>query len=227
MIGKKFVTAILCLLSFASLVADARKLSAQTETVINTRGLRESQPPHDQGAGWCAGVNPDTKLEARFTIDDPSPRAGSPVNYELLITNKGENAITLPRALNWKVVVDSDSLEQRYVMASVTLELRTQNAQTYITPTLNLYATADKTDTLLSFHPGDSLRILGTSVLPATPFGSQSGGRTTLLGHLCVSAISRNFTQSPTGRKANGGRQQMLWCTNADEKYEVNYAPER
>ena len=207
-----------------SLVADSGKLSA-TETVINARGARESQSPHDREVFWSKAVNPDTTLEARFTIDDPSLRAGEPVNYELLITNTGERATIFPRALNWKDVVDSGSPELQYVVkASVTLELRNQNAHTYITPTVNLYATAEKTDTLLILRPGDSLRILGRSVLLAAPVGSPSTGPTMLLGHLCVTAVP---TKSPTGREVNYTWGQASWCTNADEKYEVNYPPDR
>lgn len=201
-------------------------LAAQTETVINARNSGEVQSPHDQGAGWTAKVNPDTALEVHFTIDDATVGAGQAVDYELLVTNTGEKTITLPRALNWKVI-DNGDLEQQYVKASVTLELRSQSAVTYITPTLDLYSTADNVDTMLIFRPGDSLRILGTSVLPAKPFGSEWAGRATLLGHLCVSTVSRTLKQSPSGRRVTHERQRMLWCTNADDRHEVNYALER
>ena len=88
------------------------RLPAQTETVINARDLTEAQTRDDQAAGWTSAVNPDTTLEARFTIDNPNPKPGSAVNYELLVMNKGERAVTLPRALN-REEVNNGSLDQR------------------------------------------------------------------------------------------------------------------
>jgi len=200
------------------------RLPAQTETVISARDLTESQTRDDQAAGWTVGVNPDTTLEARFTIDDPTPKPGTTVNYELLIVNKGERAITLPRALN-REEVDNGSQDQRYTKASVTLELRTDKAFTYITPTLNLYSAQEKHGTTLILRPGDSLRLLGTTILPVTAFSPQSAGRAKLIGHLCVRDVSKTFTQSRSGHTvSNNYRQQILWCANADETYEVNYA---
>jgi hypothetical protein len=199
-------------------------LRAQTETVINARDSPHVQRADEQGGGWCAGVNPDTNLEAQFTIDNTDPKPGSAMNYELLVTNKGEKAIALPRALDWKEV-DSGSLEQRYLVARVTLELRAEGgAHTYIAP-LALYSTAEKPGTALVLRPGDSLRLLGSAILPATAL--QGAGRANLLGHLCVSDMTKTFEQSRIGLRVRGDLGQMLWCANAAEKYEVNYEAQR
>jgi hypothetical protein len=203
------------------------RLPAQTETVISARDLTEAQTRDDQAAGWTVDVNPDTTLEARFTIDNPTPKPGSTLNYELLIVNKGGQAITLPRALNWEEV-NNGSQDQRYRKAAITLELRTDKGFTYITPTLNLYSTQEKPGTTLILRPGDSLRLLGTTILPVTAFSPQSAGRAKLIGHLCVRDVSKAFTPSPSGRTGNNNyRQQILWCANAEEKYEVNYEPQQ
>jgi len=223
--GKVKSPAIFCLALSISLMAAAEKLAAQTETVIDGHNSAEAQSLHNQEAGWCAGVNPDTTLETHFTIDDPHPQPGHPFNYELLITNTGEKTITLPRALDWKVV-DTNGLEQQYVKAGVSLELRTEKVVTYITPTLVLYSVPGKPETMLTLRPGDSLRILGTSVLP-TGLGPEWAGQKTLIGHLCLHSVSQTFRQTPIGRREGGSRQQMLWCANAVEQYQVNPAPER
>jgi hypothetical protein len=203
------------------------RLPAQTETVISARDLTEAQTRDDQAAGWTVGVNPDTNLEARFTVDNPTPNPGSAVNYELLIMNKGEHAITLPRALSWEEV-NNGSQDQRYTKASVTLELRTEKAFTYLTPTLNLFSTQEKPVTTLILRPGDSLRLLGTTTLPVIAFSPQTAGRANLIGHLCVRDVSKAFAQSGSDKTVNNNyRQQILWCANADEKYEVNYEPQR
>lgn len=223
--GKIRCAAIFFLVLSAWLVATAERLAAQTETVIDGRNAAAAQFPHDQGAGWAAGVNPDTTLEAHFTIDNPPLKSGQPFNYELLITNTGEKTITLPRSLDWKIV-ETEDLEQDYVKASVTLELRSKGAFTYITPTLDLYSAPGKPDTLLVLHPGDSLRILGTSTLPMRS-GPEWAGPKTLIGHLCMRSVSETFRQTPVGRRSNGARHEIPWCANADEKYEVSDAPGR
>jgi len=208
------------------LLLSVGRLPAQIETAISARNLTEAQTRDDQAAGWTVGVNPDTTLETRFTIDNPTPKPGSKVNYELLILNKGGQAITLPRALNWEEV-NNGSEDQRYIKASVTLELRTDKAFTYITPTLNLYSTQEKPGTTLILKPGDSLRLLGTTILPVTAFSPQLAGRAKLIGHLCVRDVSKAFTESRPGRRVSSNRQQILWCANADEKYGVNYEPQQ
>ena len=215
---------VLLSLLLAGLLLSAGKLSAQTETVINDRGA--PQMPHDVGAGWSAGLNPDTTLVAHFTVAGPTPKPGSAVNYELLITNMGEKAVALPRALDWKVV-ENGSADQQYVRARVTLELSTGETSTFITPTMTLYLVAGKPDTSLTLRPGDSLRLLGTATMPLTAFSPNLEGPADLTGHLCVHQVSKSFTQSSTGHKISNSRQQMLWCVNAGEKYQVNYRPQR
>lgn len=211
-------------LLLAGLLLSAAGLSAQTETVINDRDA--PGPPHDVGAGWSAGVNPETTLIAHFILDDPAPKPGSAVNYDLRITNMGEKAVVLPRALDWKVVEDG-SADQQYVRASVTLELSTDKAITFITPTMNLYLVAGKPDTSLTLRPGDSVRLLGTATMPLTAFGPNLEGPAEFTGHLCVHQVSKSFTHSSSGHKFSSSRQQMLWCVNADEKYEVNYGSQQ
>jgi hypothetical protein len=201
-------------------------LLAQTETVIDARDKERIQPAHAQSSGWSAGVNRDTTLEAVFTIADPNLKPGSHVDYELAITNTGTKATAIPRTLDWKDV-DTDSLDQRYVKGSVNLELRAKDATTFIPPTLILYSTDQKPSTALVLAPGDSIRLLGTTILPATAFSPKGGGTATLLGHFCVSAVSVSVT--PTGSRPRGisTSESGMWCANADQKYEVTFAPEQ
>ena len=217
------------LMTTAFLVLAVGELLAQTTTVIDGRNSKRVPPPGGHEFGWSASVNPDTTLTAYFSIDNSAPQPGSVVNYELLITNTGEKAVMLPRALDWGDV-ESGSAEQKYVKASVILRLETNNGKTvsvsFLPDTLDLYSTVAKPRTALVLRPGDSLRVLGASVLPNKAFSSQFGEGTTLLGHLCVSSVSLLLQPSVTGqREARNLHSQSLWCVNANEKYEVNYAP--
>ncbi len=207
-------------LLLAVLLLSEGAMSAQTETVIDGRG----ELAQNEGAGWSAGLNPDTTLVASFTVDNPTPKPGSAVNYELRITNMGEKAVAFPRSLHRKLV-ENGSLEQQYFRANVTLELRTEKALTYITPTMNLYSTAEKPETSLLLRPGDSLRLIGTAIIPLTAFSPPETA--SLTGHLCVHQVSKTFAQSSTGHKLSSNQQQMLWCVNADDRYEVHYAEQR
>lgn len=80
---------------------------------------------------------------------------------------------------------------------------------------------------MLTVSPGDSLRLLGTTILPVTAFSPELAGPGNLVGHLCVREVSRTFIESRSGRRVYSNRQQILWCANAAEKYEVNYEPKK
>src|SRR5271167_799141 len=200
--------------SAVALCAFSSLLVAQTETIIDGRDKGLTQ--HAGASSWGAGVNRDTTLEAVFTIGDPNLKPGSHVDYELVITNTGTKAIAIPRTLDWKAV-DTGSFEQRYVNGSVILKLRTKEMETFIPSNLSLYSTDQKPSTTLVLAPGDSIRLLGTTVLPAWTFRPKGTGNPMLLGHFCVTAVSESVTAARRGTFEN-----LLWCVNADQKYEVD-----
>jgi hypothetical protein len=115
--------------------------------------------------------------------------------------------------------------EQRFEKGSVNLQLTTKDVMTFVTPTLVLYSTAEKPSSALVLQPGDSLRLRGTTLLPATAFGAEWIGSVTLLGHFCVSTVSVSSGETGSHHKIGGTSEGNMWCVNADQKYEVTFAP--
>lgn len=192
-------------------------LPAQTQTTINARGEARTAPIHAQGGGWSASVDRNT-MQAVFTVNQQDLAAGRSVDYELLVTNTGSNAVKIPRTLEWKDV-DSGGSDQRYTEGKVVFELSTKDRFTPMSPTLNLYSVGEKPSTQLDLEPGDSIRILGTMSLPAMAFNPNWIGQATLTAHFCVSSIEFALSE---GAHKKTEKNQMLWCVSADPKYEVN-----
>jgi hypothetical protein len=117
--------------------------------------------------------------------------------------------------------------ERRRISRSLNRRLRTKDVVTYLTPTVILYSTNEKPSTALVLRPGDSIRLLGTSILPATGFGPEWVGNAMLQGHLCLASVSVRAAPAGGARKGTQMTNNALWCVNADQKYEVTLAPKQ
>jgi hypothetical protein len=200
------LSAAIVLCGFSSL------LRAQTETVIDAR---DRDPVTTGTASWTASLNPDTTLKAALAVADPNLRAGSRVDYDLVITNTGRKAVAIPRTLDWKEI-GSNSSGRRYVRGTVEFQLSAENMTTIIPILLNVYSVDEKPATALVLRPGDTIRFLGNIVLPKMAFGPKWRGDAMLVAHFCESSVSMT-------RFA----EESLWCVSSGEKFEVNYAPEQ
>ena len=202
-------TLVLVLLMFASLT-----MFAQTLTEIDTRAKPESGPMGHLLDSRCRLDSDDTSLSAVFVVDNPSGlRAGNRFEYELVITNRSGSPVVIPRALNWEDVQAGD--QELYSWAWVDLRVNAGDGLESSLPyALKLYGTGDKPWSEDVLAPGETVRILGSEMLPTSMnINSKRVGQATLKGMFHLGTLRLYHT--PTAEYPDAYRTESHWAFSA------------
>jgi hypothetical protein len=197
------------MLVFASLSA-----CAQTLTDIDTRSKQATGPTGHLLQSSCQLESDANALSAVFVIDDPSNlRAGERFDYELVVTNRGNRPVAVPRALNWEDVQIGDG--DPYSWASVDIRVDAGDGLEASLPySLKLYGSKDKpwSEVVLGF--GESVRILGSDRLPVSMnINAKPVAKATVksIFHLGTMRLYR----TPSGEVPDAYRSESRWSFSA------------
>ncbi len=199
----------LLLLMLASLT-----MFAQTVTEIDTRAKPGSGPMGHLLDSRCRLDGDDTTLSAVFVVDDPSGlRAGTRFEFELAVTNRGDSPVVIPRALNWEDVQAGDG--EPYSWAWVDLRVDAGDGLESSLPyALKLYGTADKSWSEDVLAPGETVRILGSEMLPTSMnINGKQVGKAILKGMLHLGTTRLYHT--PTAEHPDAYRTESHWAFEA------------
>jgi hypothetical protein len=157
------IVVITCLCAVSSL------LLAQTVTEVNTVGVDRNSPAVRivGGTGASASALGSNPLQITLSAYGPSAfRTGDRLDYEVLITNVSSENVVLPQSLSWAEVAEPGAKRQKYVEASLSITLTTDEGGSGSFPVdVTLYGTPSRPSTLVVLKPGDSMRIQARSTL--------------------------------------------------------------
>jgi hypothetical protein len=152
----------LCTVSF--LLLSFAQSWAQIAT-IDTRDLKPVTPPLHIGEGTGVGGGNRTDLQLQLSLSDPSNLVvGEPFEYELLVTNRSDHPIMVPRSSGYDGVLDLAQPEQRFQYLQFEFEILVDDGSVgFIHQNLQLHGKESAPDTMLTLQPGEAVRILGST----------------------------------------------------------------
>ena len=214
------LAAIICLLTTLSLA----------QNVIDTRdkAYREISG-HPAGGGGSGG---DHKyLKGVFTIPDAANLTpGSRFDYELVVTNNQNVPIAIPRTPDWKEI-DQGRPSQNFVRATLSVHmecledepLRLNNELGGLDYVV-LYGSDERQGTEIMLRPGESVRILGSGLMPL--HGNmicQSKGTATFFANFQVSAVALQRKPEPLRPDAYWLDDRLMVVANGHKEYSITY----
>ena len=188
------LAAIICLLTTLSLA----------QNVIDTRDTAYREiSGHLARSGGSAG---DHKyLKGVFTISDAANLTpGSRFDYELVVTNNQSVPIAIPQALDWKEI-DQGRPSQNFVRATLSVHMGClEHEPIGLNDELGgldyvvLYGSDERPETEIMLGPGESVRILGSGLMPLhRNMICQSKGTATFFANFQVSAMALQRKPEP------------------------------
>ena len=199
----------LVLLTFASL-----PMLAQTVTDIDTRAKPESGP-----VGYLLGSSArlsedNAALSAEFVVADPGGLTpGRPFEYELVVTNRSKSPVLIPRALNWEDVAAGDGEPYSWAWVELGVDIG-DGVEGSLPYTLKLYGAKDKTWSEIVLGPGESVRILGSQMLPTSMnINSKPVGKAILKGQFHLGTM--RLCHTPTAQYPDAYRTESRWAYSA------------
>ena len=208
--------AIICLLSTISFA----------QNVIDTRGKAYRDISGHLAQGNFTRAVPGLKaLGGVFTITDQTNlTSGSHFDYELVVTNDSDAAVGVPQTLDWKEV-DNGHASQNFVRATLWLTMECLNNYSNELDHIVLYGSEERPGTETMLNPGDSVRILGSGLMPLHPdMKCQSKGTATFLATLQVDAMRLRRKPKPAMPDAYSLEEGMIAVANGKKEYPITDA---
>lgn len=205
--------AIICLLPTISFA----------QNMIDTRGKAYRDISGHLARGTGTRVVPGLKvLSGVFTIIDPANlTSGSHFDYELVVTNDSDAAVGVPQTLDWKEV-DNGHASQNFARATLWLTLGCLNNYSTELDHFVLYGSEERPETETMLNPGDSVRILGSGLMPLHPdMRCQSKGAATFLATFQVDAMTLQRKPKPATPDAYSLEEGMLAVANGKKEYPI------
>ena len=202
---------------------------AQNVTVINTRDKSRVEPAGHSVGGSGTGGSDSSDLKARFTVENQDQLApGQRFDYELLITNNKRVPVVIPQSLDWSDV-DMGGSSQKYLGASIAISVCCVGKQDgQLTDNIQLYGSDERPSTELTLMPGDSVRILGSAVLPLRyTINDHPIFKGTLKGHVSLTEAFFHRTPTPQHPDAYRTEGRTLMSVTATEEYPIDLTPQR
>jgi hypothetical protein len=203
---------IICLLvtlSFAQKVIDARgKSYSEIYGHLLRYGGSRADPRDPRGEKTLSGI---------LTITDPRNLvAGSRFDYELVVTNDANESIVIPQTLDWNEIDDGHA-SQTFVRATLSMPMECSQ----ILGELNhfaLYGSDKRPETEVTLNPGESVRILGSALMPLPPTASCQSEDTATFG-VDFEVYATTLKREPAMPDAYGIDERKLAVANAKKKY--------
>lgn len=154
------LAAILCLLPTLSFA----------QNVIDTRGKSYSEIYGHLGRYEQTGNPRHQKiLSGILTITDPRNLvAGSRFDYELRITNDSNASVVIPKIIDW-YGIDDGHASQTFWRANLLMQMECLQYSSGKLDLIALYGSDQRPETEVILKPGESVRILGSGLMPLPP----------------------------------------------------------
>lgn len=200
------------------------------QNVIDTRDKPYHEISGDLAqSGSSAGGH--KYLKGVFTIPDAANLTpGSRFDYELVVTNNQNVPIAIPQALDWKEI-DRASASQNFVRATLSVHMgclerepvglsNESGGLDYVV----LYGSDERPGTEIMLGPGESVRILGSGLMPLHGnMNCQSKGTATFFARFQVSAVALQRKPEPLRPDAYSLDDRLMVVANGHKEYPITY----
>jgi hypothetical protein len=211
------LAAIICLLTTLSVA----------QNVIDTRDKSYSEISGYQGQVEPVGNPREQKiLSGLVTITGPTNLTpGSYFDYELLVTNDSHASVVIPRSFDWKEI-DNGQARQDFVRATLLVQLECLKYTSDELDHIVLYGLHEQPDTEVTLHVGESVRILGSGLIPLQPnLHCQSQPTATVRVNFEVYGLTLKREPEPVMPDAYSLDEQLLVVANGKKEYPIIYPP--
>ena len=189
---------------------------AQVAT-IDTRDQKQTRPSISLGEGTYRGGGEQGKLELTLSLSDPLHLVvGKPLITSCYVTNRSDEPVRLPRALTWSDVDDAARHDLRYQDAHISFEVFVDDGNLgFLDQAFTLYGSDSKPATPITILPGESVRILGTTLFdPRWERALTQGAGMRLMAFLTVSTTAlRPSDEHPGSYRVEG---DQVWNLETD-----------
>ena len=196
-----------------------------SQSVIDTRGKAFSQisgyPAHVHADGTARGQK---VLSGVLTISDPTNLApGNHFDYELLVTNDSNASVVIPQSFDWKEIDDGQA-SQNFVQANMLLQIGCLKTLAGDMDHIVFYGSDERPGTEITLNVGESVRILGSGVVPIHPDqGCQSQTMVTFHVDFHVDAIALTREPKSTKPDAYTMEQKVIVVANGRKEYPITF----
>jgi hypothetical protein len=153
---------LLCLTFFSAFTALAQI------AIVDTRADEPSTPEVRivGGTGEGGGISKHSPLKLELSVDEDRPQLGDPFAYELLLTNRSDKDVMVPRSVRWSDTADKNGRPQTYQELAISFAVVGRDGNKLpFNAILSLYGSKDNPDSMVALGPGESMRILGSTYL--------------------------------------------------------------
>lgn len=211
------LAAIVCLLTTLSVAQD----------VIDTRGKSDSEIPGYQARVEFSGNPREQKILSGIVTITGSTNLtpGSHFDYELLVTNDSNASVVIPQTLDWKEIDDRQT-RQSFVRATLLVQVECLKYTSDVLDHVVLYGSHEKPETEVTLKIGDSVRILGSGLVPIHPnLRCQSQAAAMVRVNFEVYGVTLKRDPEPSVPDAYSIDEQLLVVANGKKLHSIIYPP--
>lgn len=197
------------------------------QNVIDTRDKSQSEIPGHQARVAFVGNARDQKILSGVATITGSTNLtpGSHFDYELLVTNDSNASVIIPQSFHWKEI-DNGQASLSFVRATLLLQLQCLKYAADELDHVVLYGSHERPETEIVLHIGDSVRILGSGLMPLHPnLACQSQAMATVRVNFEVYGVTLKREPEPAIPDAYSMDEQLLVVANGRKDYPIVYPP--
>ncbi len=197
------------------------------QNVIDTRGKSHTEIPGYQARVAFVGNPREQKiLSGVVTITGSTNLTpGSPFDYELLVTNDSNVPVVIPQTFDWKEI-DTGQASQTFVRATMLVQGECLKYTSDVLDQFVLYGSHEKPETEVTLKIGDSVRILGTGLVPVHPnLRCQSQAAAMVRVNFEVYGMTLKRKPEPAMPDAYSMDEQLLVVANGKREHSIIYPP--
>jgi hypothetical protein len=198
------------------------------QNVINTRDKPFREISGRQMTGGGSG-DPEFIRGVLTIPDSTNLTPGGRFDYELVVTNDQNVSIAIPQTLDWKEI-DQGRASQHFVRARLSLHIgclgrgagpdRGSGGLDYVV----LYGSDERPGTEIMLGPGESVRILGSGLIPLHPnMICQSKGTSTFSANFEIDAITLQRKPEPGLPDGYSTQERPVVIANGHKEYPITY----
>ncbi len=211
------LAAIICLLTTLSVA----------QNVIDARGKSYTEIARYQARVEFSGNPREQKILSGIVTITGSTNLtpGSPFDYELLVTNDSNASVVIPQSFDWKEIDDGQA-RQSFVRATLLVQAECLKYTDDVLDHVVLYGSPEKPETEVTLKIGDSVRILGSGLVPLHPnLRCQSQAAAMVRVNFEVYGMTLKREPEPAIPDAYSMDEQLLVVANGRKQYPIIYPP--
>jgi hypothetical protein len=143
----------------------------------------------------------------------------------LLVTNDSNASVVIPQTLDWKQI-DNGQTRQSFVRATLLVQVECLKYTSDVLDQVVLYGSHEKPETEVTLKIGDSVRILGSGLVPLHPnLRCQSQAAAMVRVNFDVYGVTLKRDPEPSVPDAYSIDEQLLVVANGKKLYPIIYPP--